>query len=189
MIQSRRNRWLSGIGGVLMASAALLWFIDPAGAIPLESWDDKIPIAAQRFKVLSEFGDAAVLDRETGLVWERSPVVIDGPNLNGAHEWAFARGRCTSRTTGGRKGWRLPSVHELASLLDANATTITKLPLGHPFTNVLEAGYWSATTVASNTLTAWVVIFNPFMGVDDDFKTDLYQVWCVRGGQNHGSEY
>lgn len=50
MMRSRWSRWVSDIGagvltgGVLMASAglgvtvaALLWFVDPAGATPLES--------------------------------------------------------------------------------------------------------------------------------------------------------
>ena len=50
---------------------ALLWFAPSAGAAPLKSWDDKIPNATQRFKVLSEFGGSAVLDKETQLVWER----------------------------------------------------------------------------------------------------------------------
>ena len=39
---------------------------------PNPSWDQQIP-APQRFIVLSNWGNAAVLDRETGLVWQRSP--------------------------------------------------------------------------------------------------------------------
>jgi len=41
-----------------------------AGSFP--SWDRKID-SAKRFKVLDRFEGEAVLDRETGLVWERSP--------------------------------------------------------------------------------------------------------------------
>lgn len=54
--------------GVTVASLCVLWFSLPAGAIPLESWDDKIPNANQRFKVLPEFGGMAVLDKETQLM-------------------------------------------------------------------------------------------------------------------------
>src|SRR5262245_1552016 len=69
------------------------------------SWDQTFP-SAQRFMVLTNLGSAAVLDRETGLVWERSPDTT-------AVVWGLAIGACTTRTTGGRKAWRLPSVHEL----------------------------------------------------------------------------
>ncbi len=61
------------------------------------------------------------------------------------------RGGCTTRTTGNRKGWRLPSVHELASLIDSNNLSGNPdLPPGHPFTNVQGEPeiYWSATTAA-----------------------------------------
>lgn len=38
MMRSRWSRRMRGIGGVLMASPAVLWFVDPALAIPLECW-------------------------------------------------------------------------------------------------------------------------------------------------------
>ncbi len=96
------------------------------------SWDQTLP-AATRFIILSNFNSAAVLDRNTGLVWEKSP---DATTTT----WDSARFFCLNRTTGGQKGWRLPSVHELASLIDPSvAPPGPTLPPGHPFTNVLSA--------------------------------------------------
>ena len=162
-----------------MASAALLWFAAPAGAIPLESWDDKIPNATQRFKVLSEFGGAAVLDRETGLVWEQNPLATLPDPI-----WVEACLRCMSRTSGGRKGWRLPSVHELASLLDPTQTN-QALPTGHPFTNVRLANYWTATSIADSSDSVWVVNFSDGT-VSNNLKANSSSSlpWCVRGGMN-----
>ena len=72
--------------------------------------------------------------------------------MRGAH--------CTARTTGGRKGWRLPSIPELASLIDPSvAPPGPTLPPGHPFLTVQSAFYWSASTVAVNPASAWVVHF------------------------------
>jgi len=171
----RRNSGSKLTCGITVAT--LLWFVDPIGAIPLESWDDKIPNAGTRFKVLAEFGGQAVLDKETQLVWEQSPATI-------VSSWATARLQCTSRTTGGRKGWRLPSVHELASLIDPSvASPGPTLPSGHPFTNIQSHGYWSATTDAEFTTHAFIGGL-AFAHVASWEKTTNFYFWCVRGGMN-----
>src|SRR5262245_54159931 len=86
------------------------------------SWDQQIP-ATQRFIVLSNWNNEAVLDRETGLVWERSP----GATAN----WQDALALChTERHAGNRLGWRVPAVEELGSLIDR--TQNPPLPVGHP---------------------------------------------------------
>ena len=143
---------------------------------PEPAWDRKIaPI--NRFLILTNWASQAVLDKETGLVWERSPVIA--PDT-----WSVARFACTGRPTGNRKGWRLPSVHELASLVDPSVTPPgPTLPPGHPFTNVQSDNYWSATTDAGNLANAWGVSFVNG-GVDVGAKNLSLQVWCVRGGMN-----
>ena len=65
------------------------------------SWDQQIP-AAQRFIVLSNWNNEAVLDRETGLVWERSPVSAIRVG------WFDAVAGCDGLNVANRLGWRLP---------------------------------------------------------------------------------
>ena len=143
------------------------------------SWDQSLP-AAERFVLV--MGGAAVLDKNTGLVWEQSP-------LTTTHTWTGARFECTGRTVGGQKGWRLPSVHELASLVDpTNPGGNPDLPAGHPFSNVQSSLYWSASTSVDDPTLAWRVSFISG-SVSASFKSLNLFVWCVRGGQNHGDAY
>ena len=144
--------------------------VGPYYATP--SWDQTLP-AATRFIVLSNFASAAVLDRETGLVWEKVP-------STSFFNWLNASIHCVQLNLGGRKGWRLPTIQELASLVDPTAFN-PSLPSGHPFT-VQSSVYWSATTVANNSAVAWVVDFNNgLVGSLDRSFSGL--AWCVRGGQ------
>lgn len=161
-----------GSGGDSPAVAQNSGVIDLSGVPP--NWDKNLP-AAQRFAVLAAFNNDAVRDSETGLVWEKSPQTA-------THEWSDARFTCINKNVGGRKGWRLPSIPELASLIDASvASPGPTLPAGHPFTNVQSAGYWLATTLADFPSGAWVVNFRGGF-VDADVKSVSNQVWCVRGG-------
>jgi hypothetical protein len=140
-----------------------------------QNWDKKLP-SASRFTILSAFGGAAVRDDETGLVWEKT---LETKEVS----WTDARAACADKDVGGRKGWRLPSISELASLVDPSMTTGNTLPLGHPFTNVQLDVYWSATTVAGTPNSAWLVFFDTGK-VLNGFKTITFHAWCVRGGMN-----
>src|SRR5687767_5947264 len=97
----------------------------PYYAVP--SWDQTLP-AAQRFILLANMNQEAVLDRETGLVWQKTPIA----NVNSRGSAVTA---CQQVKTGARQGWRLPRVDELMTLADVSNTdpSAAHFPPGHPF--------------------------------------------------------
>src|ERR1700737_1483516 len=143
-----------GIGLIISAVFALL--AGSAGAqitangpyYATPSWDQTLP-SSTRFIVLSNMNSDAVLDRETGLVWEKSPDATPG-------NWYDAQLTCMDKTVGNRDGWRLPTVQEVKSLVDRTRPT-PALPAGNPFPGVQSDGYWSATTRADDAARAWDV--------------------------------
>jgi hypothetical protein len=162
---------------------------------PPSAWDLQLQCnthaTCPRFVVLSNWidtshpsGGAAVLDRETGLVWEQSPSTTPlqwgGP---GVPMLTSAQFHCNNMNVGNRKGYRLPTLQELTSLVDP--TRSPALPAGHPFSNVQTGFYWSATTSASDAGFTWTVGFAGG-GVSGDVgvkNSSLGFAWCVRGGQ------
>jgi hypothetical protein len=169
--------------GVVSAQAATT-AVGPYYASP--SWDQTLPASA-RFIVLANMNDEAVLDRETGLVWQRSPNVD-------AVSWLVASEICIGATTGNRLGWRLPTVNELASLLDPTMIDHPPpLPQGHPFTGLpaFQGQFWTATPVANyvsfhyqagyiRSPVAPETVLLHFQGGPDDSSPAPF--WCVRGG-------
>lgn len=167
---------LSGLIAVGLATSIYVPAAAGASKPAFPSWSSQIN-ATKRFTVLTAFGGAAVLDTETGLVWEQSPSISIGT-------WGTARNRCNQFSIGGRFGWRLPTIQELASLIDPiNTGGNPDLPPGHPFSNVQSSHYWSATTFADDASLAWHVNFHlgdvEVLGVK---SSSLFFVWCVRGG-------
>jgi hypothetical protein len=131
----------------------------------------------ERFELVL-FG-GAVLDRETGLVWQRSTGSV---SLDVSE--AFLR--CYNLNVGNRKGWRLPAIEELMSLVDKDSDdggVNPTLPPRHPF-SVFDAisdlacprAFWSATKVNDIQLSADFCHGVPIHGGTS------WGVWCVRGG-------
>jgi hypothetical protein len=157
-----------------------------AQVIPSPPWGEPIQDPS-RFVVLASFNNEAVYDQETGLVWEQSPSTT-------RQTWADALVSCNQKIAGNRKGWRLATLQELASLVDPSMAvqgdpTVLMLPAGHPFSNIQSSSfvyYWSGTNSALFPGTAWVVLFASFSFGDDvntADKTSVFRAWCVRGGQ------
>ena len=161
--------------------------VSPGSYLADASWDQTLACPTldncPRFTVLSNMNSAAVLDRQTGLVWERSP---SSSNLQFADGQAAAH--CTNLSLGNRKGWRVPTLQEFASLVDADPanTTIPKLPPGHPFQRVqLTAHYWAATLATPDGVFVWTEFL--FDGTQSgEISIASFPVWCVRGGSGRG---
>lgn len=160
--------------------------VSVADARPVPTWDKKIDGKA-RFQVLSAFADAAVLDKETGLVWERSPSADD-------FTWAFATYHCDTLVVGNRAGWRLPGISEILSLVDPSAAPPgPTLPAVNPFSNVQ-----TVATVEHPSIFYWTASSGPFVpGATSAFEMNFAfatasvtttdksvenHAWCVRGG-------
>lgn len=126
--------------------------------------------------------DDVVFDKETGLVWERSPGGNTRTGLGGAIVYS------TTRIVGGRKGWRLPTIEELLSLVDPQTTNPT-LPTGHPFVNVkLDYYYWSLTRGLPTSVDQNLVWGYDFGNADTGcilVAEAACYTWLVRGSYGH----
>lgn len=172
--------FLSAIGGMqLFSSLSAAQSPAPGHYYAMPSWNQTFP-GDKRFIVQTNFPGSmlqAVLDRETGLVWERSP-------SQDFISWKEARVECLNKGFTGRRGWRLPSVAELSSLIDPFVLPDAVLPPGHPFLNVTGQITWTATTDADDPTAVWVVDFlhGNVNTVPKSFEFAI--AWCVRGGMN-----
>jgi hypothetical protein len=122
---------------------------------------------SSRFKCV--WSNLAVLDNETGLMWERTASSV----FNGERTFDLAR----SCGVGGRGGWRLPSLHELASVANS-------LPPEAPF--ILPPGgsyFWTITRTSNNLLRQWTAATptaNTSFATSSARRDQLRHYWCVR---------
>jgi hypothetical protein len=157
---------------------------DDPGIAEQPAWVQKLSAvggcSSPRFECVMDAN--AVLDRETGLVWQRTPTTEQT-------WWSISLDECTRVKTGGRMGWRLPSIDELMTLVDpAKVGPGAVLPTGHPF-NLSGTGpfFWSTSLSPINgTDTRYLAsLIPPFAGpggtVAGQINTN-WGYWCVRGG-------
>jgi Protein of unknown function (DUF1566). len=135
----------------------------------------------QRFDLV--LSNEAVLDKETGLVWESNPDPTP-------RTWYNAVYTCTKKVVGGRMGWRLPTVEELSSLIDPTHHN-PSLPPGHPFVGVGNVYLTMTTNAEAEQGFAnypYAVGFYDAYGPGPSLppgKTILIPAWCVRGGHGY----
>jgi hypothetical protein len=112
-------------------------------------------------------------DPLTGLEWQfRSP---------GKMDWHEALEYARSLRLDGKSDWRLPTAPELETLLDRKILLESMRPVMRkdvPFRDTLS--YWSSTTFAPDTRSAWIVMFDGAY-ILSYYKTSKYHIRCVRG--------
>ncbi len=150
-------------------------------------------IRTKRFALV--MNGAAVLDRETCLVWA-SPLNPVYPAYG--LPWDRALSQCIEAQYGLRQGWRVPTIGELMTLQTVDSTEtpngthvnaalppdlleLLKVPNGN-----LKYDYWTSTTDAADPEKAWSVKFGPAFpnaGPRTLGKESSHNVmwWCVRG--------
>ena len=112
-------------------------------------------------------------DPKTGLEWQcHSP---------GEMTWDEAQEYARSLSLDGRSDWRLPTTAELETLINRKTLYERMRPIMReevPFRDALS--YWSSTTFAPNTKSAWIIMFDGAY-ILSYYKSNAYHVRCVRG--------
>ena len=111
-------------------------------------------------------------DPETGLEWQ-----YESP---GEMTWGDAMEYAKSLSLDDKNDWRLPTAAELETLLDRSILyneLRARMRKEVPFRDTLS--YWSSTTFAPNTYSAWIVMFDGAY-VLSYYKSNTYNVRCVR---------
>jgi len=116
-------------------------------------------------------GDGTVTDNNTGLMW----------NSTGSAStmiWTSAIDQCAGLTFAGYSDWYLPNINELLTLVDLGVSSGARINSTY-FPNTLASHTWSSSTSASDTTTAWYVLFSSGFTYYYS-KTTSFIVRCVR---------
>src|SRR5262249_18286873 len=108
-LKTKETRIMKTLCSTLIAIGLFTGFASAALAQP--KWWNQVITGHGRFTVLSRFDGDAVFDKESGLVWEQAPHTQEVA-------WDAARRYCAGLAVGNRRGWRLPAIQELESLID-----------------------------------------------------------------------
>jgi hypothetical protein len=131
--------------------------------------------------------DGTVQDNTTGLLWKRcsegqSGVACDNGTAV-TYSWQDALSMAADTDFAGVKGWRLPTITELATLLEYQCT-MPAINL-RVFPATPAANFWSATPYAGYANGAWNLNFND--GVhDNSSKNYRLYIRLVRGSGVQG---
>jgi hypothetical protein len=132
------------------------------GAVLLQHQSSSASAPAGRYAVAS----GIVTDKQTGLAWQQ----VHDPNTK---SFGISTTHCANLNLNG-KGWRVPSMKELMTLVDdaVKAPAIDRVA----FPNTPSSDFWTSSTTEGN---AYVVSFEQG-GARGDAVTSSHFVRCVR---------
>jgi hypothetical protein len=116
-------------------------------------------------------GDGTVTDNVTGFMWQQAVP-------SATYQWANAVAYCPKLTLAGHSDWRLPSVIELASIVDLGQSSPSIN--GTYFPSTPASCFWSASPEASSPYGAWAVCFDYGSSEDGGNRSYWNYVRCVR---------
>lgn len=133
--------------------------------------------------------DGTVTDNHTGLIWQKNHKEEGG--TCDSLTWESALTYCSTLANGvdgltdgsSARDWRVPSFVELATLPDMSYPSSSYLNSVFTQTGLNSTcyGYWSSTTVPSDTSLAYYFYsYSGFIDVGDKTYDDFYGVRCVR---------
>ncbi|MEE4165795.1 MAG: DUF1566 domain-containing protein [Desulfocapsaceae bacterium] len=140
-----------------------------------------VPFPEHRF-VRTETG---IVDTLTGLVWH-----TEARHGDSVQTWQEALAAVKSHARETMLPWRMPTINELESLVDASRHS-PALPSLHPFSNVQQA-YWSSTTSGFETDWAYVLYLTKgAVGVGFKKNRDfaLWPVMSAKTGLDENTGY
>jgi hypothetical protein len=116
---------------------------------------------------------------------------METPRANALY-WVSANDYCRNEEVDGRRGWHLPTIEELMSLVDKQ-NSFPALPDGHPFQGVGENFDFFFTSspdedsIYGQFRQVWLIEFGVGVALTREamgppFTDAQARAWCVRGG-------
>jgi hypothetical protein len=164
---------------------ALLCLMRLAAVAEAQTCNPNIPASTPTTDFV-DHGDGTVTHTRTGLMWKRcvEARVWNGATCTGTAgglSWVGALKRAVMASTAGYTDWRLPNIKELESIVEDQCTGPSVNATIFP--NTPASSFWSASSVASYSRSAWYVNFN---GGDayNYLKSNGHLVRLVRTGES-----
>jgi hypothetical protein len=197
-MRSKRNIRLALSISMIIALALIIPGLSIAGSLEPPSYavdgsGNPIPTMQPKTTCRGEFyinNDGTVTDCKTGLIWTRGahcylPATWSQAMVNCS---TLANGICDLQDGSSAGDWHLPTLEELKTLPDrkytnpalSNAKGDGQLVNGDAFGYVQLSYYWSSSQ--QNAGRSWWVHMGSGL-VNNSFVSELFDVWCVRGGQ------